>query len=58
MDPREHIARYLELIDDPRMQDFVRFIHDGDPDTPIPCWGAIFERFTETFDDVDTRMHP
>lgn len=56
MTPREHIACSLERLDDLRVEAFVRFIREGDPDTPIPCWGGIFERFTEQVNDLDTRM--
>ena len=53
--PRESLSTGIEALDLQRAQGFADFIRTGDPDGPVPCWGAIAERFQQEFTSSDDR---
>ena len=47
--PRDTLSERIEGMSLPQAKRYADFIRAGDPDGPIPCWGAIAERFEEEF---------
>jgi len=47
--PRETLATRIAALDLPQARSYADFIRTGDPDGPVPCWGAIKERFQQEF---------
>ncbi|TVS08801.1 MAG: hypothetical protein EA423_00830 [Phycisphaerales bacterium] len=57
-DVRERLARSLEACLGEDAQPYARFIQGEEAasgDAPVPCWGAIFERFIEAFPTAPER---
>jgi hypothetical protein len=48
-DPRAHIAGHLETLASPKAAAFASFVRGEDTSAPVPCWGAIFERFATDY---------
>ncbi len=46
---RTQLATRIEQLASPEAQGLATFIRSGDPGGPVPCWGAIIERFTRDF---------
>lgn len=44
-DPRAQIAARLETSASPKAAAFAGFVRGEGTNAPVPCWGAIFERF-------------
>jgi len=53
--PRETLSARIEALELPQAKGYADFIRTGDPDGPVPCWGAIAERFQEDFKETDDR---
>lgn len=53
--PRESLSARIETLSLPQAKGYADFIRTGDPDGPIPCWGAIAERFDTDFGKNDER---
>lgn len=47
--PRESLSTRIGALDSGKAKAYADFIREGDPDGPVPCWGAITERFVEAF---------
>lgn len=47
--PRQTLSARIEALDLPQAKAYADFIRTGDPDGPVPCWGAIAERFDQDF---------
>ena len=47
--PREIFAERIKKLDLPQARDYAAFLKKGDAGGPMPCWGAIFERFNRDF---------
>ncbi len=47
--PRDTLSSRIEALALPQAKGYADFIRTGDPDGPIPCWGAIAERFDQDF---------
>jgi hypothetical protein len=54
--PRGSISNRIAALDVGEAKSYADFIRRGDPDGPIPCWGAITERFLQTFSTDDQRL--
>ena len=53
--PRETLSARIEALDLPQAKGYADFIRGGDPSGPVPCWGAIAERFQADFDKTADR---
>ena len=53
--PRETLSARIETLPLPQAKTYADFIRTGDPDGPVPCWGAIAERFDTDFKQSDER---
>ena len=53
--PRIALSDRIRTLTLPQAAPFADFIRKGDPGGPIPCWGAIADRFDETFQADDER---
>lgn len=47
--PRESLSTRIGALDLGKAKAYADFIREGDPDGPVPCWGAITKRFVEAF---------
>jgi hypothetical protein len=47
--PRDSLSARIEALGIAKAQGYADFIRTGDPDGPVPCWGAISERFERDF---------
>ena len=54
--PRGSISNRIATLDVGEAKAYADFIRDGDPDGPVPCWGAITERFLQTFSTDEQRL--
>lgn len=54
--PREELARRFEKLGSPEIKAYARFIERGEEGQPIPCWGAIADRFVEQLDSDEDRL--
>lgn len=48
-DPRAHIAAHLETQASPKAAAFAAFVRGEATNAPVPCWGAIFDRFATDY---------
>jgi hypothetical protein len=53
--PRDTLSARIEALGLPQAKGYADFIRTGDPDGPVPCWGAIAERFEQDFKRVADR---
>ena len=53
--PRTLLSDRIETLSIPQAKGYADFIRTGDPDGPVPCWGALAERFEQDFDKSDDR---
>ncbi len=53
--PRETLSARIEALSLPQAKGYADFIRTGDATGPIPCWGAIAERFQQDFTTDDDR---
>lgn len=53
--PRETLAARIAALDLPQARGYADFIRTGDPGGPVPCWGAIKERFQREFKSAADR---
>jgi hypothetical protein len=54
--PRESLARRIGALELDEAGEYAGFILAGDPDGPLPCWGAIVERFEQSFTQDEARV--
>ena len=54
--PRESLSTRIGALDLGKAKAYADFIREGDPDSPVPCWGAITQRFVEAFPGDDERL--
>jgi len=54
--PRESLSTRIGSLDLPNAKAFAKFILEGDPDEPLPCWGAISTRFVQSFTTDTERL--
>jgi hypothetical protein len=47
--PRETLSARIEALELPQAKGYADFIRAGDPGSPVPCWGAIADRFQQDF---------
>src|SRR5690606_27305038 len=47
--PRESLSTRIGALELGKAKAYADFIREGDPDGPVPCWGAITKRFVEAF---------
>ena len=47
--PRESLSTRIGALELGKAKAYADFIRQGDPDGPVPCWGAITKRFVEAF---------
>lgn len=47
--PRESLSTRIGALALGKAKAYADFIREGDPDGPVPCWGAITKRFVEAF---------
>ncbi len=53
--PRETLSARIEALELPQAKGYADFIRTGDPGSPVPCWGAIADRFQQDFKKTDDR---
>lgn len=53
--PRETLSARIEALDLPQAKGYADFIRAGDPGGPVPCWGAIADRFQQDFKKTEDR---
>ncbi|PIE65593.1 MAG: hypothetical protein CSA24_02420 [Deltaproteobacteria bacterium] len=53
--PRKTLSARIEALDLPQAKNYADFIRAGDANGPVPCWGAIAERFQADFDKTADR---
>ena len=53
--PRTLLSDRIETLSLPQAKGYADFIRTGDPDGPVPCWGALAERFDQDFPKSDDR---
>jgi len=53
--PRESLSARIEALEIPQAKSYAEFIRKGEASGPVPCWGAIAERFEESFARDDER---
>ena len=54
--PRDVHATRIETIELPQAKSFASFIRSGDEGGPVPCWGALEERFIAEFKEDADRL--
>ncbi len=54
--PRTSISARLEKIGVGRAAEYAQFIRGEEQDKPLPCWGAIAERFAQDFVSASERL--
>ena len=54
--PRASLSTRIGSLDLGKAKAYADFLRDGDPDGPIPCWGAITKRFVESFSTDEDRL--
>lgn len=54
--PRDSLSARIEALGIAKAQGYADFIRTGDPDGPVPCWGAISERFERDFTKSTDRI--
>lgn len=54
--PRESLSTRIGSLGLSKAMAYADFLRDGDPDGPIPCWGAITSRFVESFSTDEERL--
>lgn len=54
--PRDAHATRIETIELPQAKSFASFIRSGDEGGPVPCWGALEERFIADFKEDTDRL--
>lgn len=54
--PRDELARRFEKSNSPKIKAYASFIEQGEEGQPIPCWGAIADRFVQEFDSDEDRI--
>lgn len=52
---RLELSNLIEAVELPQATGFADFIRIGDAGGPLPCWGAITERFDQDFSTTDER---
>ena len=45
--PRESLSTRIGALELGKAKAYADFIREGDPDGPVPCWGAITKRFAD-----------
>ena len=45
--PRETLAARIDALPLGKAKAYADFIRKGDPGSPVPCWGAITQRFVD-----------
>jgi len=55
-DPRAHFATQPEAMASPKAVAFASFVRGQDTSGPVPCWGAIFERFAADYATDSERL--
>lgn len=53
--PRESLSARFEALDSTAAKGFADYVRAGDAGGPIPCWGALAERFQQDFKKVADR---
>jgi hypothetical protein len=53
--PRETLSARIGALALPQAMGYADFIRTGDPGSPIPCWGAIADRFAQDFKSTADR---
>ena len=53
--PRTLLSDRIETLSLPQAKGYADFIRTGDPDGPVPCWGALAERFDQDFPKSEDR---
>lgn len=54
--PRESLAARIDALPLSKARAYADFIRKGDAGSPVPCWGAITQRFVEAFPGDDDRL--
>ena len=54
--PRETLAARIDALPLGKAKAYADFIRKGDPGSPVPCWGAITQRFVDAFPGDDDRL--
>ncbi len=54
--PRDELSRRFKKHGSQKVKDYARFIESKEEGQPIPCWGAIADRFVQTFDKDEDRI--
>ena len=54
--PRESLSTRIGSLGLSKAKAYADFLRDGDPDGPVPCWGAITSRFVESFSTDKERL--
>lgn len=54
--PRESLSTRIGALELGKAKAYADFIREGDPDSPVPCWGAITQRFVEAFPSDEERL--
>lgn len=54
--PRESLSTRIGALDLGKAKAYADFIREGDPGSPVPCWGAITQRFVEAFPSDEERL--
>lgn len=54
--PRASLSTRIGSLDLSKAKAYADFLRDGDPDGPVPCWGAITKRFVEAFTTDGERL--
>jgi len=54
--PRESLSTRIGSLGLSKAKAYADFLRDGDPDGPVPCWGAITSRFVESFFTDEERL--
>ena len=54
--PRASLSTRIGSLDLSKAKTYADFLRDGDPDGPVPCWGAITRRFVEAFTTDGERL--
>ena len=53
--PRESLSARIEALGSATAKGFADYVRTGDAGGPIPCWGALAERFQQDFKKVADR---
>ena len=54
--PRESLSQRISALEVGEAKTYATFITSGDPDSPLPCWGAIAQRFEQSFSKDEERI--